>query len=146
MNDEGRAHFIQGSKRSSRYSFIGRLFVLPDWAKPLTVPAPPKAEGGREISEIRQYGRTLVPQHGRASIRGASVELLRVVAVVVVVPLLLLVVEFASCVASCPGSVDDEVPSAVKQEAGPPPVVHHAVFANFLGNPLKCAPMRPTWP
>ena len=64
--------------------------------------------------------RALVPQ-GRASIGGASVELLRVVVVVVVVPLLLLVVEFSSCVASCPGSVDDEVPAAVKQEAGPLP-------------------------
>ena len=49
-------------------------------------------------------------------------ELPRAVVVVVVVLLLLLVVEFASCVASCPGSVDDEVPAAVKQEAGPPPV------------------------
>ena len=43
---------------------------------------PPPPEGGREI---RQYGRTLVSQ-GRASIGGASVELLRAVAVVVVVP------------------------------------------------------------
>ena len=49
-------------------------------------------------------------------------ELLRAMVVVVVVPLLLLIVEFASCVASCPGSVDDEVPAAVKQEAGPSPV------------------------
>ena len=49
-------------------------------------------------------------------------ELLSVVVVVVVVPLLLLIVEFASCVASCPGSLDDEVPAAVKQEAGPSPV------------------------
>ena len=41
----------------------------------------------------------------------------------VAVPLLLLVVEFASaCVASCPGSMNDEVPAAAKQEAGPPPV------------------------
>ena len=47
---------------------------------------------------------------------------LRVVVVVVVVPLLLLVVKFASCVASFPGSVDDEVPLAVKQEAGPSPM------------------------
>ena len=62
-----------------------------------------------------------MPQ-GRASIGGTSAELLRVVVVVFVVPLLLLVVEFASCVASCLGSVDDEVPAAVKQEAGPPPV------------------------
>jgi len=44
------------------------------------------------------------------------------VAAVVVVPLLLLVVEFASCVASCLGSVDDEVPAAVKQETGLTPV------------------------
>ena len=60
-----------------------------------------------------------MPQ-GRASIVGASVELLSAVVVVVVVPLLLLVVEFASCVASCQGSVDDEVPAAVKQDAGHP--------------------------
>ena len=59
-----------------------------------------------------------MPQ-GRASIGGASVELFRVVVVLVVVPLLLLVVEFASCVASCPKSVDDEVPAAVRQMAGP---------------------------
>ena len=49
-------------------------------------------------------------------------ELLRVVVVVAAVPLLLLVVEFPPCVASFPGSVDNEVPAAVKQEAGPPPV------------------------
>ena len=73
----------------------------------------PPPEGGREI---REHGRTLVPQ-GRASVGGASAELPRAVAVAVVVPLLLFVVEFASCVASCPGSVDDEVPAAVKQEA-----------------------------
>ena len=89
-------------------------------------------EGGREI---KQYGRAL-GHRGRALIGGAGVELLRVVAVKVAVPLLLLVVEFASCVASCPGSVDDEVPSAVKQEAGPPPVVvlltvPGTVFNNF---------------
>ena len=41
-----------------------------------------KTEGGHEI---RQYGRALVLQ-GRASIGGASVELLRVMVVVVVVP------------------------------------------------------------
>ena len=58
----------------------------------------------------------------RALIGGASVELPWAVVVLVAVPLLLLVVEFTSCVASCPGSVDDEVPAAVKQEAGPPPV------------------------
>ena len=46
-------------------------------------------------------------------------EVLRVVVVVVVVPLLLHVVEFATCAVSCPGSVDDEVPAAVKQEAHP---------------------------
>ena len=63
--------------------------------------------------EIRQYGRILAPQ-GRAPIGGASVELLRVVVVVVGVPLLLLVVEFASCVASFPGPVDGEVLAAVK--------------------------------
>ena len=39
-----------------------------------------------------------------------------------VAPLLLLVVEFHPCVESCPGSVGDEVPAAVKEEAGPPPV------------------------
>ena len=78
----------------------------------------PPIERGREI---RQYDRTRVAQ-GRASVRGASVELLRVVIVVVVVPLLLFVVEFATCVASCPGSVDDEAPAAVKQKAGPTPV------------------------
>ena len=49
-------------------------------------------------------------------------ELLRVVAVMAVVPLLLLVVEFATCAASCPGSVDDEAPAAVKQGAFPPPM------------------------
>ena len=49
-------------------------------------------------------------------------KLLRVVVAVVVVSLLFLVVEFATCAASCPGSVDNEVPAAVKQEAGPPPV------------------------
>ena len=49
-------------------------------------------------------------------------QLPRVVMVVVVVPLLLLVAEFSSCAASCPGSVDGRVPPAVKQEAGPPPV------------------------
>ena len=61
-------------------------------------------------------------QGARASIGGASVELPRVVVVVVVVPLLLLIVELSTCAASCSGSVDDEVPEAVKQEAGPPPV------------------------
>ena len=89
---------------------------------------------------MRQHGRARVPQEiqfknyspvymeqapsrgqGRASVGGASVELLRVVVVVVVVPLLLLVVDFgATCAASYPGSMDDEVPAAVKQEAGPP--------------------------
>ena len=49
-------------------------------------------------------------------------EQLRIVVVVVIIPLLLLVVEFSSGVARCPGSVGDEVPAAVKQEAGPPPV------------------------
>ena len=49
-------------------------------------------------------------------------ELLRAVVVVVVVPLLLLVVEISSCVASCLGSVGDEVPAAVKQESGLPPM------------------------
>ena len=48
-------------------------------------------------------------------------EVLRVVVVVVVVPLLLHVVEFATCAVSCPGSVDDEAPSAVKQETAPTP-------------------------
>jgi hypothetical protein len=62
-----------------------------------------------------------VPQ-GRASVGGAGLELPRAVAVAFVVPLLLLVVEFASCVASFPGSVDDEVPAVAKQEAGSPPV------------------------
>ena len=41
--------------------------------------------------------------------------------VVAVVPLLLLVVEIATCAASCPGFMNDEVPAEVKQEAGPPP-------------------------
>ena len=48
-------------------------------------------------------------------------ELPRAVAVVVVVPLLFLVVEFSSRVASCPGSLGDEVPVTVKQEVVPSP-------------------------
>ena len=51
-------------------------------------------------------------------------ELPRIVAVVAVVPLLFHVVKFATCAASCSRSVDDEVPLAVKREAGPPPVGH----------------------
>jgi hypothetical protein len=53
------------------------------------------------------------------------VELLRVVVVVVVVvavPLLVLVVGLAWCVAGCSGSVVDEIPAAIEEEAGPPPV------------------------
>ena len=46
-------------------------------------------------------------------------ELLRLLIVVVILPLLLLVVEFASCDTGCPESVDDEVHAAAKQEAGP---------------------------
>ena len=60
-----------------------------------------------------------MPQ-GRASVGGASVELLRAAVMVAAVPLLLLAVEFTTCTASCPGPVDDEAPAAVKQEAGPP--------------------------
>jgi hypothetical protein len=49
-------------------------------------------------------------------------ELLRAVVVVVAVLLLLqLVVGLATCAAGRPGSVVDEVPAAVKEEAGPPP-------------------------
>jgi len=44
------------------------------------------------------------------------------VVVVVVVPLLLFVVEFATFAAICPGSMDDEVPVTVKQEAGLTPL------------------------
>ena len=44
------------------------------------------------------------------------------VTVMVAVLLLLLAVEFATCAASCPGSMGNEAPAAVKQEAGPPPV------------------------
>ena len=49
---------------------------------------------------------------GRALVGGASVELLRAMVVVVIFPLLLLTVEFATCAASCPGSMDDKVPAA----------------------------------
>ena len=49
-------------------------------------------------------------------------KLLRVVVVVVVTPLMLLAVEFSTCAASCPRSVGDEFPAAVKQEAGPSPM------------------------
>ena len=62
-----------------------------------------------------------VPQ-GRTSVGDGSIELLRVVVVIAAVPPLLLVVEFATCAASCPGSMGNEAPAAVKQEAGPPPV------------------------
>ena len=51
----------------------------------------------------------------RASVRGAGVELLRALEVVVVIPLLLFVVEFSTRAASCPESKDDEAPVAVKQ-------------------------------
>ena len=47
-------------------------------------------------------------------------ELPRLVEVMAVVPLLLFVVKFSTCAASS-GSVDDEVPAAVRQEASPPP-------------------------
>ena len=49
-------------------------------------------------------------------------ELLKVVVVEVAVPPLPLLVKFATCSVSCPGSVDGEISAAVKQEAGPPPV------------------------
>ena len=58
----------------------------------------------------------------RASAEGSSAKVPRVVVAVVVVPLLLLVIEYFTCAASCPGSMDDEVPAAVKQEAGLTPV------------------------
>ena len=48
-------------------------------------------------------------------------ELPRLVEVMAVVPLLLFVVKFSTCAASS-GSVDDEVPAAVRQEASPLPV------------------------
>ena len=54
------------------------------------------------------------------SVGGASIELLRAVSVVFAVSLLLLVVGLATCAVGRPGSVVDEVPAAVKQEAGPP--------------------------
>ena len=41
-------------------------------------------------------------------------ELPKAAAVVVAVPLLLPAVEFDTCAASCPGSMGDEVPAAVK--------------------------------
>ena len=59
---------------------------------------------------------------GRASVGGASAELPRVLVVATAVPLLLLVIEFSTCAANCPGSMDDEVHAAVRQEAGPTPV------------------------
>ena len=49
-------------------------------------------------------------------------EVLRAVEVVVVVPLLLLVASLATYSAGRPRSLVDEVPSAVNEEAGPPPV------------------------
>jgi hypothetical protein len=55
-----------------------------------------------ERSEIRQYVRTRVPQ-GRASVGDAGMKLLRVVLVVVVLPLLLLVVEFNTCATGVQG-------------------------------------------
>ena len=64
-------------------------------------------------SDLGKCGKIYRSPQGHASIGGASVELHRVVVVVVAVPLLLLVVEFASCVESCPGSMDDEVPAVV---------------------------------
>ena len=78
----------------------------------------PLLKGGRGF---RQHGRMGVPQ-GRASVRGVGAELPRLAAVVAVVPLLLLAVEFSTCAASCPRSVGDEFPAAVKQEAGPSPM------------------------
>ena len=49
-------------------------------------------------------------------------EVLRLVVVVIVVLLLLLlVVGFATCAAGRPRSVVDEVPAAIKEEAGSPP-------------------------
>ena len=47
-------------------------------------------------------------------------ELPGVVAVVIAVPLLLLVVEFTTCAASCPESMDDEVPAAVSRRRAHP--------------------------
>ena len=67
-----------------------------------------------------------------------------ILAVVVVVPLLLLVVEFTTYAASFPRSVDDEAHAAVKQEAGPPPVCRVAprrqdvLLVLFLCLPSAC--------
>ena len=68
----------------------------------------------------------------------------RAVVVVVVVPLLLLVIDFATCAASFPGSMDDEVPAAVKKAAGPPLVdrVAHAARMRCLHMPFASSQVR----
>ena len=68
----------------------------------------------------------------------------RAVVVVVVVPLLLLVVEFSTCAASCPGSMNDDAPSAVKKAAGPPLVdrVAHAARMRCLHMPFASSQVR----
>ena len=76
-------------------------------------------KGGTVLHNMAPRGclRGVPQSEARAS------ELPRLAVVAAVVPLLLLVVEFSTCVASCPRSMGDEIHAAVKQEAGPPPVM-----------------------
>ena len=78
-----KRHLLPEPKFQASWATVFLFFVRTPF---FFVPPP---EGVRQIG---QYGRTLGPQR-RASIGGARLELLRVVAVVVVVPLLLLVVD-----------------------------------------------------
>ena len=85
------------------YSYLHKITENPPFC------APPLRGMG-----ARQHGRKRVPQ-GRASVGGSSAELPRGVSVVVVMPLLLLLVEFTTSAASCLGSMDDEAPAAFRQ-------------------------------
>ena len=105
-------------------SYAGRVYVRRHGAYVLlshslllggsSVPSPPRSATRRGIGK---YGRAGVSQ-GRGVVGGAGAELPRGVVVAVVVPLLLFVVEFATCAACCPGPMDGKVLAAVRQEAG----------------------------